>query len=230
MTYLEHLKTLLTSELNIWIARSLPFIIRRSLNTGLHRIWLKGDFSELPKSGLILAGNHSSWWDAYLAWFLLQRLPVPGVGAARRETLEKFPFFKRIGAVDVSGVRGLLRRLRGGEAVFIFPEGDMRPPGRVQRVKPGLVFLAERADVPVYPVAVRTVMRGAQKPEAFVVLGEKLKAAGDFQHRMNGLLADLDGYLLELHPEAEPEGFVSLARQNRRFDERIAGLGKLWRS
>ena len=235
MSYLRHLKSLLSGELERLIALCLPFIFERTLRTGLHRIWLRGDFSALPTTPFILAANHSSWWDAYLVHYIRARLPLPLTTVVKAATLQTFPFFRHVGAVAHSEPRTLLRRLQAGEAAFIFPEGDMQPAGQLGDLKSGLAFLAQRTGVDIYPVAFRVVLRGAQQPEAFVVLGERLPSEGTratlmahFETALNELLAELDDQLATLHPEAQPSGFVLSSSPSKRFDERIAVLRRLW--
>ena len=234
MRYFENLKNRYMDRVERRIAFVLPIIFNRTLHKGLHRIWLRGDFTSLPETPFILAANHSSWWDAYLVHYIRERLPLPLNTVVKEETLETFPFFRRVGAVADSEPRTLLRRLRDGEAAFIFPEGDMQPAGQLAELKAGLGFFAERANVKIYPVAFRVVLRGAQKPEAFVILGEPI--SGDtqaalmmrFKTELNKLLADLDAQLATLHPEAEPEGFVLGSSRPKRFDERMSRLRRLW--
>ena len=234
MSYFEGLKNRYMDRVERRITLVLPFIFNRTLKKGLHRIWLRGDFASLPKTPFILAANHSSWWDAYLVHYIRERLPLPLNTVVKEKTLTTFPFFRHVGAVTDSGPRTLLRRLHNGEAAFIFPEGDMQPAGQLAELKAGLGFFAQRAGVDVYPVAFRVVMRGAQKPEAFMVLGEPISGDNQaelltrFEAALNTLLADIDAQLATLHPEAEPDGFVLGSSRPERFDERMSRLRRLW--
>ena len=71
--YAAHLRSLFRDEVEGWIARALPLIIRRSLQKGLHGVWAKGDWEALPPGGLVVAANHHSWWDGYLLWLVKKR-------------------------------------------------------------------------------------------------------------------------------------------------------------
>ncbi|CAN5905570.1 lysophospholipid acyltransferase family protein [soil metagenome] len=231
MNYPQHLRTLATSELETWISRSLPTIVNRSLRTGLHGIWAKGDWAGLPAGPYILAANHHSWWDLYLIWRLRDRLKRTLTGFMDEETLEKFPFFRRQGVISSTEVRLALRRLARGDVLQIFPEGELRQAGQVQEVEAGLSFLAHKAWVPVYPLAFRVVMRGAERPEAFIVLGERLEAENlptCFTTAVNKLLTDIDAVVTLSNPEVPPEGFEAWGVSARRFDERLAWLKKVW--
>jgi 1-acyl-sn-glycerol-3-phosphate acyltransferase len=212
----------------------LPFIMSRTLETGLYAVWQRGNWQALPGSGLIFASNHPSWWDLYLFWFIRQKLKRPVSGMMREDTLQTFPFFRSLGVIAQSEIREALRRLKRGDILQIFPQGEMHQGG-VATVQEGVAFLAEKSGVLVYPVALRLVVRGAQQPEAFILLGEPLQFVGTrtefsevLKEQINVLLETIDQTILETHPEATPEGFTNWLPEKKRFDERIKWLQKLW--
>ncbi len=224
----------LTKLIELCITFVLPFMMNRALRTGLHAVWQRGDWQSLPNSGLILAANHPSWWDLYLFWLIRQKLQRPISGMMREDTLATFPFFRSVGVIAQTELREALRRLKQGEILQLFPEGDMRQ-GKVQIMHEGVAFLTEKSGVPVYPLALRLVVRGAQQPEAFIVLGEPLQFSGEraefleaLKKSINGLLETTDHVILNAHPEAAPEGFTNWLREKKRFDQRIKWLQKLW--
>jgi 1-acyl-sn-glycerol-3-phosphate acyltransferase len=76
------------------------------------------------------------------------------------------PLYRAMGAypldrrrVDVRATRWILRRLRRGRVVAMFPEGRIRPEAEsvvhTGDFRPGLLRLARTANVPILPVAVR---------------------------------------------------------------------------
>ncbi len=224
----------LTSLIERCIARVLPFMMMRTLHTGLHAVWQRGAWESLPKTAVIFAANHPSWWDFYLFWFIKKKLQRPMNGMMREDTLETFPFFRSLGVISRSEVREALRGLKRGESLQIFPQGEMHQGG-ITNIREGVAFLAEKSAVPIYPVALRLVVRGAQQPEAFVVLGEPLHFSGtrsEFLERlkksMDGLLEKIDETVVTTPPEANPEGFSNWLPEKKRFDKRIAWLQKLW--
>ena len=223
--YLTDLRARTVERVVELIARVLPWVIRRSLRRGLHGVYARGAWDALP-NGVLLAANHHSWWDPYLGWLLGQTLNRPLSGVMRAETLDSFPFFRGQGAISTTEVRGVLRRLRGGEDVMIFPEGELRAVGRVKAVEPGLAFLAERAGVPVYPVALRVTVRGAEHPEGFLLLGDATppEQVGD---ALNTLLETLEAELSAADPEAPLPGFTLWSGGAQSTHERTAWVGKL---
>jgi 1-acyl-sn-glycerol-3-phosphate acyltransferase len=212
----------------------LPLLFHRSMRRGLHAVWHKGSWRDLPKGGLILAANHPSWWDMYVCWLIGQKLERPLSGIMRDDSLKTFPFFRAIGVVGQSELREALRRLKTGHILQIFPSGDMQQ-GAIKNSHQGVAFLAEKSGVAVYPLALRVVVRGAQQPEVFIVLGEAVRSQHDrteflnqLESAINQLLDDIDNTVQSTHPEATPEGFEAWLAPRQRFDQRMAKLGKLW--
>jgi 1-acyl-sn-glycerol-3-phosphate acyltransferase len=210
------------------IAWALPWVIHRSLRRGLHGVYARGAWDALPRSGVLLAANHHAWWDPYLAWLIGQRLGRPLSGLMLSETVARFPFFRAHGALATSEVREALKRLSRGELLIIFPEGGVRVAGKVAALEPGLAFLAERARVPVYPVAMRVTVRGAQHPEAFLLLGHPT-APPDVRGALNTLLAELEAEVAAADPEAPLPGFTVWSGGARSTHEKAAWLGRLLR-
>ncbi|WMT56096.1 carotenoid biosynthesis protein [Truepera radiovictrix] len=214
------------------IARCLPWIIRRSLRRGLHGVYARGPWGALPKGGFILAANHHAWWDPYLAWFIGRRLGRPLSGLMLDATVERFPFFRAHGALKTTEVREALRRLARGEVLILFPEGVLRPPGQVSRTRPGVLYLARRAGVPVVPLAIRVTVRGAQHPEALLSVGAPLEAtdAAALEGALNALLGDLDDLLRRAEAEQPPPGFTAWLGGAKSTHERAAWVGRVFRS
>lgn len=230
---MSYLRTVLARELDANIARALPWLIRRSLATKLHAVYLAQP-AQLPPGGVVLVANHHSWWDGYLGWLLLQRLGRKLTVMMDREQLKRFRFFRHLGAIAHTEVRLALRRLAGGEVVLVFPEGALRPAGWVDNLQPGAVFLAERAKAPIVPLAIRVLMRGAEHPEALLRLGEPLLMAGDREASsirlscaLNTLLADLQARVTG-DPEQPPPGCDKLLGGARSTHDKMAWVERLW--
>lgn len=114
----------------------------------------------IPKNerGLIIAGNHISSFDPPLIGSLV---PREIHFMAKRELFEKqplrwvvehlmaFPIDRAKG--DTRGIKEALRLLKSGVAVGIFPQGT-RNAGDAAALD-GAAFLAQRAEVPLQPVA-----------------------------------------------------------------------------
>ncbi len=55
---------------------------------------------------------------------------------------------------DVSGLRNIIKMLKAGKAVLLFPEGTRSVDGALQPSEPGAGLVAIKAGVPVLPVRV----------------------------------------------------------------------------
>jgi 1-acyl-sn-glycerol-3-phosphate acyltransferase len=114
-----------------------------------------------PTGPLIIAPNHQTYADPplvtipvrrpvhYMAWSRLFDIPAFGWFIRR---LRAFPV--DIEARDSRATREVIRILRAGEAVMIFPEGQRSRDGRLAPFKVGAFRLAVSLDVPVLPVTI----------------------------------------------------------------------------
>lgn len=114
----------------------------------------------IPEGPCVIAGNHSGYADPLWAIYALRPMPLYRIMA--KESLLRIPLlgilFERInmigvrrGEQDVNAVKACLQALKGGEKVFIYPEGTRVKKGRIE-AKTGALMLAERGGVPVLPV------------------------------------------------------------------------------
>lgn len=116
----------------------------------------------LPKArGVLVLSNHQSHLDPVIVGLACDRR----LNYLARDTLFGFaPFRWLIQSLDAipidregSGLGGLketLKRLRNDELVLVFPEGTRTRDGSVARLKPGFSALAQRAGVPLQPIAI----------------------------------------------------------------------------
>lgn len=120
---------------------------------GLRNVPLKG--------GVVLACNHQSFFDPLSATLAIHR---EGNYMAR-DTLFTNPLFGRLirsvnafpvkrGAADVGAVKEILRRLKDGKAVLVFPEATRTRDGRIGPINVNSMALAKRAGAAVVPTVV----------------------------------------------------------------------------
>ncbi len=114
----------------------------------------------LPATGAaILMMNHIAFLDSLVVMGCMPRNVVP---LAKREVYDYpvvgiFPRLWQVIPVDRSGfdrraIGSALAVLRAGEILLVAPEGTRHPA--LQRAKPGVAYLAYRADVPIVPLAI----------------------------------------------------------------------------
>lgn len=120
--------------------------------------------SHLPEGAYMVVANHASYLDGLL---MTAALP-PQVSYVVKDDVADWPLvgrvLSRLGVVFIARdtvqmsarqTRALLKRLRAGEHVGIFPEGTFQRAPGLMPFKLGAFLLATRTQVPVVPVAIR---------------------------------------------------------------------------
>ncbi len=117
------------------------------------------DGQNLPTTGgVLLLPNHITWVDAVLLQLVCPR-PIRFLiyeAIYRHPVLN--PWFRLVGAIPITpgrakeGLHAASERLRAGEIVCIFPEGELSRTGTLLRIKKGYELIARRGGVPVVPV------------------------------------------------------------------------------
>ncbi len=113
---------------------------------------------KLPVGGFLLLPNHVTWVDAIILQIACPR-PIRFMVF---EPIYKQPalnwFFRMIEAIPISparareSIREAADRIRDGEIVCIFPEGELSRSGILLRLKRGYELIARAADAPIVPV------------------------------------------------------------------------------
>ena len=127
--------------------------------------------------------NHTNWWDGFLAFLVGRELGLTNYVLMDAAQLERYPAFKRVGALPLSressrrAYRDLLAAgacLGPGAALWIFPQGSRRPAAEpATALERGCAELAlvHRAPLRVCAVAFRYAYLSEQLPEAFSWIG-----------------------------------------------------------
>lgn len=116
----------------------------------------------VPEQGpLLLVANHQSYLDPPVigTWprrhfdFVARMGLFDSPGFARViRSLNAIPIKEEGG--DAAAIKEILRRLKAGRAVIIFPEGARTHDGQMQEFKRGVAVLVKRSKCPVQPVAI----------------------------------------------------------------------------
>jgi 1-acyl-sn-glycerol-3-phosphate acyltransferase len=135
-----------------------------------------------PKTGpVVLMSNHATYLDPaflgsqlprpirFMEW--AQLFKVPGVAFFSR-ALKSFPVV--LEKPDPSAYRNALRVLKAGEVLGIFPEGGRSADGLIHNMTEGGVRIAEKAGVPIVPVAISGGPAIWPKGRCFPKLGKKV--------------------------------------------------------
>ncbi|MCE0482837.1 MAG: 1-acyl-sn-glycerol-3-phosphate acyltransferase [Methylacidiphilales bacterium] len=126
----------------------------------LHRIRIEGR-ENVPAGGCLIVSNHVSYMDpTTVGWAVAREIYYLG-----RKTLFKPPIGNWLMPMcnvlpidrdghDISGLRRIIRMLKEGHSVLLFPEGTRSPDGNLQPAEPGAGLIALKAGVPVLPARV----------------------------------------------------------------------------
>lgn len=141
------------------------FLIHALLKTILV-LWFRPRMQGLEKLDLskpsLITPNHVSLLDAVLLSFYL---PKSATFVVNTEIAKKFAFFLRfrkhitVDPLNPYSIRQMLRILKKGETLVIFPEGRITTTGGLMKIYSGVGYLAMRTGVPVYPVIIQGLQR-----------------------------------------------------------------------
>jgi 1-acyl-sn-glycerol-3-phosphate acyltransferase len=136
-----------------------------------------------------MVSNHLHFFDPPL---VLMGLPFREITVLAAEKWEEIwpinwllkslgAIFVRRGEVDREALRKCLTVLNQGGIIGLAPEGTRSPTGTMQRAKPGIAYLASKADVPVLPLGVSGQNRifaewkRLRRPHIVVRIGEPFR-------------------------------------------------------
>ena len=199
------------------------FFFDQLVRGGLRGVWLRGT---APSGGAVWAANHHSWWDGFVANAVLRHLGHEPALVMDAENLERFGFLRDLGALPADQPRTALTALGEGRTVIIFPEAELRTPGPLGPLAPGATWLARVGRKPLVLAATRIVLRGEQKPEAYVEVGTA--DHDDIASQLAGRLQQLDKELMSNDPREPLPGFEQVVRGRSSWDERITRMST-WR-
>ncbi len=116
----------------------------------------------MPESGgIVLASNHQSYFDPPLVGIVSRR----AVYYLARKTLMEWPFFGRMfpdmnvipvdrDGNDMSALKTVIRKIREGEGVVLFPEGTRSKDGHLQPAQAGVGLVIAKTLAPVVPMRI----------------------------------------------------------------------------
>jgi acyl-[acyl-carrier-protein]-phospholipid O-acyltransferase/long-chain-fatty-acid--[acyl-carrier-protein] ligase len=123
----------------------------------IYRVTTTG-LEHLPAGGFLLLPNHITWVDAFV---LLLASPRPVrfiVDAAVYRNRFLHPVLRAVGCIPITSrrakdaMREAVAKIRAGEIVCLFPEGELSRSGSLLRLRRGYEIIARQAEAPVVPV------------------------------------------------------------------------------
>lgn len=125
----------------------------------LYRVEARGAERVPATGGMLLLANHLSYADPVaLQLACPRRLHFVGYSGLRENWFLNL-IFKWSGVIPISprsaveSTRRIVRLLEAGEAVCLFPEGEISRTGQLMQIKRGFELMAKKAGVPVVPVS-----------------------------------------------------------------------------
>ena len=123
----------------------------------LYRLDVYGGNFVPQKGGVLIVGNHSSWIDIPIVVNAMKRRFwfISGDFLMQNKILAFL--VKHLCVIHLSkknsklGIEEAIDKLKAGEAVCIFPEGELTKTGEIQRFRNGVSKIQKAANVPVIP-------------------------------------------------------------------------------
>lgn len=152
---------------------------------------------------LIYCGNHRTYADPPLIVVTAKR----HVRFLAKEELRKNPFFAFLGVVfdgiyvkrdskDVTALKTILKALKNGESIALFPEGTRNGLEKGEKVKDGAAFMAVKSGAKIIPVGIS----GGEKPFKKMVIkyGEPLDYSNRSKEELEEITQEIMNKILEL--------------------------------
>lgn len=178
---------------------------------------------------LLVAMNHSSWWDP-LVGLLLARAFLPNrspIAPMDRAQLARFQFMRRLGLFgidpdDPASLPVLIRCVADHFAtapsptVWITPQGEFSDPRNPVRLRPGAAAIAARTEAPgcdVLSIAVEYAFWQHKRPEIFVraqAVTPDGPSTTDWHRAIQSTMQSNADALAALVSTRDPSPFVSL--------------------
>ena len=131
----------------------------------------------IEEGPVILASNHQSYFDPPLVGICSRR----AVYYLARKTLLQVPILgpllPEINVIpvdrdgnDMSALKKIIRLVRAGNGVVLFPEGTRSPDGKLQRGKSGIGLIIAKTRAPVQPMRILGSYEAFPKGSGKIVL------------------------------------------------------------
>jgi hypothetical protein len=166
-----------------WAHRLFQFYLKHSLLKDFHAVYLLTPIPEIPNSNaLILAPNHSSWYDGFIPYFINQKYFQREFHILMlEEQLLRFHFFRKLGALGIrpdqaadikSGITYMNTILKPKSLLVYFPQGKIVPDAVPEfQLQQGLRLLKPQHPTVVLPMRMHIESLNERKPALFISFG-----------------------------------------------------------
>jgi 1-acyl-sn-glycerol-3-phosphate acyltransferase len=148
----------------------------RSAFHSLFGLRVKGSQNLIEEGPVLVAANHQSFLDPPLIGSLYRS----EMHYLARKTLFKGGFkwlYAQWNSIpvdqekpDMASLKTIIRRLREGHRVLVFPEGARTFDGELGQAQPGIGLIAVKAGVPIQPIRIRGAREALPRGGAWIRL------------------------------------------------------------
>lgn len=142
------------------MSASLRFVARKILPL-FADIEVRGDVSNLPKGGYMLASNHLGRLDSLVVYYVIDNNDLIH---PLTDKYKKYWWGRAAGwwfnvtwltrgEADMKAMREFITRLKNGAIMVIAPEGTRSKTKQLLKAEPGAIYIASSANVGIIPVA-----------------------------------------------------------------------------
>lgn len=123
----------------------------------LYKLEVHGAENVPQKGAVLLVGNHSSWIDIPIIVNGMKRRFWFVAGDLVRQNPVAYVVLSHLCVIwltrknSQAGIAESIEKLQAGEAVCIFPEGELTKDGEMQRFRNGVAKIQQVTNVPVIP-------------------------------------------------------------------------------
>jgi len=198
--------------------------LRLTVRGGLAGVWVRG---HMPAGPTVLACNHHSWWDPFVAVELITRQRRQAALLMDAGNLRRYRFARHLGAIGTDEPRSALAALRDGAVLVLYPETRLLPAGPPAPLAAGAAWFAQQAPARLCSAAVRVLLRGGQFGEAYVVFSEvdvtgtREAVSRRLHDQLRHDLTELDRLNVQTDPRTPLPGLLRAVRARRSWDERV---------
>ena len=175
---------------NIVMERMFSVYNKHILKKQFYKVHVKGADNVINRDKslpTIMFGNHSNWWDGFLAFYLSFDLwNTDQYLMMDLKQMRKYKFFRKIGAFSVNresaresyeSVLYAVKLLKNKNSMlWIYPQGEMLPNDvRPLKFQSGLTKLIEMTSkVNLMPIVLNYEFMMEQRPEIFITVSESI--------------------------------------------------------